>query len=149
MDQKSKINRFYIISIVLLIFIGCGQENDEHTVPFTYVNITITLQDPEYIELNAPGNRIFVTGGYNNNGIVIYRSSFYDFKAFDRTCTFNVPDNCRVDGSTNSTVLVKCKCCGSEYELNSGSASKGPSGIPLKQYKTYFNEASGTLTVRN
>ncbi len=149
MIQMSKLNRIWFLPIILVNFIGCSKENNEHTVPLTYVNFTVQLQDPEFIDLNAPGNRVFVTGGYNLNGIVIYRVSFNEFKAYDRTCTYKVSDNCRVDGSVDSPVLVECDCCGSVFELNSGSPTKGPSGIALKQYKTYFNESAGTLTVKN
>ena len=144
----SKINRFWLIPIICVIFIGCNT-NYEHIIPDTYVNFTIRLQDPDYWELNTPGSSVMVKGGYNGNGIIIYRLTQTEFLAYDRTCTFNVEQSCSVLLDKDNPIVVECPCCGSVYELGSGSPTKSPATYGLKQYKTYYNQSSGILTVSN
>ena len=138
MKKPSKIHIFLLLAILFSLTTFCNDPN-QGTIPYAYVNISIDLQDPEYINLQNVGGTEMITGGYNNNGIVVYRSGIDEFKAYDRTCPYNIEDDCRVYIDSTSQVLVKCPCCGSKYELVYGSVVQTPAKVPLKEYNTSFN----------
>ncbi len=138
--KKSKIDTFSIIyAIIVFFFVSCTDENQD-IIPFTYVNYTIDLQNPDYLDLLNVSGSAYINGeGYNRNGIIVYRSGIDEFKAYDRTCTYKVPDNCSVEKSSNSIVNVICPCCDSQFGLMYGSVSKGPANYALKEYQTTFD----------
>jgi len=138
MNNRSKIYTILLYSSFIGLFVACKSDS-QNTVPYAYVNISIDMQDPEFINLQNVGGTEMITGGYNNNGIVVYRSGIDEFKAYDRTCPFNVDDDCQVKTDSTSQILVVCSCCGSKYELVYGSVVKTPAKIPLKEYRTSFN----------
>ncbi len=132
----TKLNIFFIITLISIFFIKC--DKNQSNIPDVPVNFTINLDDPEYIDLAAVGNHVFMKNA-GVNGIIIYRSSIEEFHAYDRTCTYNPDDNCAVTNDENSPILVKCPCCGSKFSLYDGSVTGGPATRPLKEYKTSFD----------
>ncbi len=144
MTILTNIIRFLLIFTVLVSFTSCGK--DTNKVPGAYVNFSINLNDPEYQELNAPGGYVMVHGGVN--GILLYRADVDNFKAYDRTCTYDVyTEGCRVSNKANHS-YVECNCCGSQFWIFSGSVYKGPAQQSLREYNTSFN-GSDYLTVHN
>lgn len=128
----------------LLSFHSCNENHQ--VVPNVYVDFSININDPEYTDLNVPGNSITVTGGVN--GIIIYRISQDEFAAYDRTCTHNVEENCRVVVDENINFVVDSMCCGSKFLLLDGSVYEGEAIYPLKSYRTSF-DGSTYLRVYN
>lgn len=129
----------------LLMALSCKKDN--HVVPYVYVDFYIDISSTQYIDLNAPGGYIYVTGGAN--GIIIRRNDTNEFVAFDRTCTYHVSENRRVVVDDYG-LYASDSVCGSKYLLLDGSPDpKGPSKIPLKQYRTAFTEGSTYLHVYN
>ncbi len=138
--KKSKINTFLVIYIIIVIFFASCADDNQDIIPYAYVNYTIDLQNPVYIDLlNVSGSAYIEREGYNGNGIIVYHSGIDEFKAYDRTCTFKISDNCSVEKDENSIVNVVCPCCKSQYELMNGSVSKGSSIKALKAYRTSFD----------
>ncbi len=140
----SKVASFCLISLFFFSY-SCTKEK-QSVVPYSYVNITIDLNDIEFIDLQAIGGKVAVYGGVK--GIVIYRSNIDEFKAFDRTCTFDPISDCRVGFDDSNIVLVKCSCCESQYELNFGTVSVGPASLPIKEYNTTYG-GGNTLRIHN
>ena len=71
-------------------------------------------------------------------GILLYRSGYYEYRAFDRTCTYKpFEEYCAVENKTDMLV-PKCPCCGSKFLLTAdGQTTKGSLAIrPLFQYQT-------------
>jgi len=68
--------------LCLILVIGsCSKdETKQPPIPEVVVNFYINPNSTEYLELNAPGGWIYVTGGYR--GILIYRLSLTEFLAF-------------------------------------------------------------------
>jgi hypothetical protein len=74
----------------------------------------------------------FVPGGVN--GLVIYRESDLEFKAYDRTCTRWPAHNAAV---VDDTLALACPECGSIYLPSLGAAPiSGPAVHPLFEYNT-------------
>ncbi|RLD63071.1 MAG: hypothetical protein DRJ01_04680 [Bacteroidetes bacterium] len=133
--KTTKLNLFLVIFIVSILFIRCDKQE---YIPNTYVNFNINLDDPVYLDLTVIGNHVFLKNA-GVNGIVVYRSGPNEFKAYDRTCTYLPEKNCAVVDDNNSTVLVKCPCCGSKFSLDYGYATEGEATRPLKEYNTNFD----------
>tara|TARA_B100001113_G_C21056538_1_gene599223 strand:- start:92 stop:505 length:414 start_codon:yes stop_codon:yes gene_type:complete len=124
-------------------FTSCVDKNDY--IRDVYVNIEIPLNQPEYSELNAIGNSIFISGGVK--GIIIYHSNLNEYKAFDRNCSFEPSSECAYIDSINSTI-ASCSCCNSMFLIDQeGISTNGPALLPLKEYFTSIS--GGKLKIQN
>ena len=121
-----------ILLITLAGLTSCGDENER--VPFVPVDIELNLTLPAYSPLQTVGNWIYITGG--SQGIIIYRFSVDEFRAWDRHCTFVVPDNCRIDVDNSNIQAEDTECCQSVFSLIDGSVQSGDAFIPLQGYNT-------------
>ena len=147
MTSYSKI-RFFLITVALLLtFSSCNKKND--VIPDTYVNFTLHLNDPEFINLTGFGGSVTVdshtnnwgtaAAGYDGNGIIIC-SGNEEFYAYDRTCPHDYITNSlsikvNIDPS-NSTIGI-CPNCETKYGLTvGGTPVSGIGRYPLKNYKT-------------
>jgi len=150
MTRSSKINNILILAALLLIVNSCkNSEND--VIPDVYISFDIDLStDIEFRDLNAIGNHVIVTSatnnwgtrsaGYDNNGIIVYRSLLDEFNAYDRTCPHDyITNNMSVKINVDFT-SAKCPQCGTTYALSAfGTPVSGPGKYPLKNYHTRFD----------
>ena len=121
--------------ILLLLFINCGDSNEY--IQNVYVDIEIDLSLPEFSTLNTVGNSMFLEGG--NKGIIIYSFSNYEYKIYDRNCSYEPSLSCSFIDSINSSIAF-CGCCSSAFLLDQdGSAANSPAILPLKQYNYSLN----------
>ena len=112
--------------ILLLLFIHCGDSNEY--IQNVYVDIEIDLSLPEFSTLNTVGNSMFLEGG--NKGIIIYSFSNYEYKIYDRNCSYEPSLSCSYIDSINSTIAF-CGCCSSAFLLDQdGSAANSPAILP-------------------
>ena len=124
----------FLIIFVLSIF-SCGDSNNY--IRNVYVDVEIDLSLPEFSNLNTVGNSLFIEGG--NKGIIIYRHSNYEYKIYDRNCSFEPNLECSYIDSINS-IIAFCGCCSSAFLLDqNGSAANSPAVLPLKQYNYSLN----------
>jgi hypothetical protein len=149
MRSYSKITFFLIAATFVLVLASCNKKND--VIPDTYVNFTLNLNDPEFVNLSGFGGSVAVdshtnnwgqaAAGYNGNGIIIC-FGVEEFYAYDRTCPHDYAVNSlsikvNID-PTNSTIAV-CPKCGTKYGLTvGGTPASGVGRYPLKNYKTSF-----------
>lgn len=124
----------YILPLVLLVS-AC--KKDDQGIPNVSVNIQIYTTDPSFVNLNAVGGWVYITGG--SRGILVYRSSNTDFKAYDRHCPFEPENTCGRVEVDSSNIQVVDNCCGSKFLITDGSVTQGPASMPLKQYSTSFD----------
>jgi hypothetical protein len=149
MDQKSKIIIFLITLLTAVSLISCKKNNND-VIPDVYVEFYISLNDPEFFDLNSIGNSKIITAatnnwgikaaGYDGNGIIVYRSLPDEFNAYDRTCPYDYAVNglsikINIDGF--SAVCPQCNTTYALYGL--GTPISGPGRYPLKNYKTGFD----------
>jgi nitrite reductase/ring-hydroxylating ferredoxin subunit len=156
MTSDSKI-RFFLITVALIVILSsCNKKND--VIPDTYVNFTLYLNDPEFVNLSGFGGSVTVNSqtnnygagaaGYNGNGIIVC-FGVDEFYAYDRTCPHDYVVNSlsvkvNIDPS-NSTIAI-CPKCGTKYGLTvGGTPTSGIGRYPLKNYKTSFNGNSVTV----
>lgn len=142
--SRPNIKLFLLTIILSVIFFKCKDKEDR--VPYAPVDIYININSPEFSDLNVPGNSVMITGGVR--GIIIYRSSEYEFIALERNCTYQPSNECAmVEPLDISSPIAIDSCCGSKFLLQDGSVIKGPASLPLVQYQTSYN--GSTLYINN
>ncbi|MEA2043470.1 MAG: hypothetical protein U9N85_13095 [Bacteroidota bacterium] len=137
---------FLTILLLQLSFFSC-KNNNNNPIPDVFVDIEIDLNNPDFYSLQAVGNYEYITGGVN--GIILYRKSFDEFMAFERTCPHD-PEIGIVTVDAERHTAVDSIACGSEFSLLiDGAVTKGPSGFPLKFYKVVYNNQLQVLRITN
>lgn len=140
-----------MIVMSLMTLQSCDNEKND-VIPDIRINFTIDLAtDPEFFDLYTnPLSFALITsshrylgigtGGYDDNGIIIYNTGMegFEFYAFDRTCP-----HCYITSSTSVAVDVDftyavCPVCHTNYALSSSGAptEAGPGRYYLKNYHT-------------
>lgn len=122
--------------LALITIAGCKKDNNGG-VPVVVVDITLYVNNPSYVNLNAMGGWVYVSGGVR--GILVYRASSSEFKAYDRNCTYNSSDPCATVYVDATNILAVDTCCHSKFSLFDGSVTQGPATFPLKAYNTTFD----------
>jgi len=131
-----KIKTFIILLSLTLLLYACSDKNQSR-IPEVYVNFYININDPQFFDLQAIGNYVYVTGGVS--GIIIYRKSTTEFVAIDRCCSYNPDKRCKVEVDTTTNQKIICPVCKSEFSLDNGLVLKPPASAPLKVYQTDFD----------
>jgi nitrite reductase/ring-hydroxylating ferredoxin subunit len=144
----SKQGLFFIAVISAFALNSCNKAVND-VIPDVFVDFTIDLLDPEFVNLSVIGisdtidastnNWGYKSAGFDGNGIIIY-SGPNEYYAYDRTCPYDYAVNSlsvkvKIDGSQ----VAICPQCGTKYELNSGTPLSGPGRYSLKIYKTNFD----------
>jgi len=149
MASDSKIRFFLILFALAFCLSSCNKKND--VIPDTYVNFTLDLNDPEFVNLSGFGGSVMVGSGTNNwgtaaagydgNGIIICYG-VEEFYAYDRTCPhdyFNNGLSIKVSVDPKNSTIAICPKCGTKYGLTvGGTPASGVGRYPLKNYKTSY-----------
>ena len=124
-----------ILALFCLLFFSCQKEEDY--IQNVMVDIDLNLTLPEFSDLQAVGNYVFITGGVK--GIIVYHQGFDSYKTYDRNCSFEPSLSCARIDSVNSSIAI-CKCCNSKFLLSDGTPFDGPALLPLKKYQNNLSE---------
>jgi nitrite reductase/ring-hydroxylating ferredoxin subunit len=130
---------WYYILLILIAFLGCSKDEEDGNIPLVRVDLTIYTNDPAFNVISVPGTWTYVNGG--SRGIIIYRVSNNEFKAYDRHCTYDSGNSCALVSVEATNITAIDNCCGSQFLLTDGSVIKNPASLPLKQYQTSFDGA--------
>ena len=141
---KSKILFFSLVFFIAGCIFSCKKDTRD-VVPNAYVNLFIDTTYPEFVNLNAVGGWVYITGG--SRGIVVYRNSIEEFMAYDRHCTYEPSNSCARIEVEQSNITTVDSCCGSKFVLTDGSVINGPASMPLKQYQAKLE--GNTLRIFN
>tara|TARA_B110000046_G_scaffold48630_1_gene53937 strand:- start:53116 stop:53562 length:447 start_codon:yes stop_codon:yes gene_type:complete len=133
----------FVALITLLSFPSCNPDQVTN-IPLVQVNFQYNINLPQYIELQTIGGSVEVFGG--SRGIILYRSSSYEIKAYDRHCTFEPSNTCGLVSSDVNRFTATDNCCGSSFLLSNGAVSNPPALLPLKEYTAIFNDPILTIT---
>ncbi len=139
----------YIVLFIacLMLLAGSCDKEREHPVPHVRVDFNFNII---HYDLNSPGmSHQFSrseSGGYQ--GIIVYRVSMDEFRAFDRACPGD-PNNCILGLLENDHLRAGAPCCDSVFLVIDGSVVEGSSRYPLKQYNAIFDPSTNRLTIRN
>src|SRR4051812_36182646 len=117
---------FVFCLVVIVSVYGCKKDknNSTSTVPIAAVDFNLYVNNPSYVSLNTVGGWVYVTGGVR--GIIIYRSTSTEFKAYERNCTYQSGNACALVSVDATNIIAADTCCHSKFLLTDGSVSQGP-----------------------
>ena len=121
---------------VFLTMLACN-DSENNNIPLVEVNFQLNINDPAYLELQTIGGAVEIFGG--SRGIILYRSSENEIRAYDRHCTFQPSSTCALVSIDPNRFTGSDNCCGSIFLLTDGSVSSPPATFPLKSYQTIFD----------
>jgi len=128
--------RLFIVFIFTTFLYNCKKENDNF-VPTVTVDLYLHINLPSYINLQAVGGWVYVSGGVR--GILVYRKTTTEFMAYDRNCTYQSSDPCATVYVDNTNIIATDTCCHSKFSIVDGSVLQAPAGVGLKRYNTTFD----------
>ena len=148
MLSASKISFFLIVTSIIPALVSCNRKSND-VIPDVYIDFSINIYDPQFVNLTAIGGAVAVdkntnnigypAAGFNENGIIIY-SGPDEFYAYDRTCPHDYAVNGKSIRVNIDFTQAVCPECGTSYELSvSGTPSSGVGRYPLKNYRTSFD----------
>jgi nitrite reductase/ring-hydroxylating ferredoxin subunit len=124
------------MSLFLLLSTTCKKDNDHPSIPYVQVNLNIDVYSTMFMNLSIVGGHEYIIGGYK--GIAVYRLTQDDFVAYDRACSYDPNNYCRLNFNNTDIELVD-SCCTSKFRILDGSPISGPAKTVLKQYQTSFD----------
>ena len=134
---------FLLLSLV--IFFSCEKNDTNDVLPEVFVDETINLNLPQYINLQTPSGFAYITGGIK--GIVVQNTGIGNppYKAFDRACPNN---DCSTSMNFDGSLKLKCPCDNSEYSIIDGSPQTAGNKHFAREYKVFVIN-SATLKITN
>lgn len=131
--MRTKIAFLFQLLLLLTFTISCTDE-EQDIVPDVYVRFDFHVNSPEYTNLLVPLGAVKRAGvGFNNNGVIVFRTSDYGYQAFDATCPQHITNSTSVNINANESYKATCPYCNTVYYLsNNGFPTKG---YKLKQYR--------------
>ena len=132
-----------VVLVAILLLSSCTSDENS-TIPLVQVNFQYNINLPEYIALQTVGGSVEVFGG--SRGIILFRSSPDEIKAFDRHCTFEPSNTCGLVSVDPNRFTATDNCCGSSFLLSTGDVSSPPAILPLKEYTAIFSDPILTVT---
>lgn len=127
---------FSVALFTLVLFSGC-KDDENNNIPLVQVNFQININDPQYINLQTIGGSVEIVGG--SRGIILYRISNEEIRAYDRHCTFQPSNACAIVSVDVTNITATDQCCGSTFLMSDGSVTRPPATVPLKRYNTSFD----------
>ncbi len=135
---------WFLMAFVSVALNSC-ERGTASGIPYVPVNYQIIVSNPEFSPLLAVGGWLYIGGG--SRGIIVYRFSPDEFRAYDRHCTFQVTENCRTSMDNTDITTVDTECCDSKFLIVDGAPIAGPAAVGLHQYNTQFD--GNTLIIYN
>lgn len=117
----------YSLLFVLILFSGCGKE--ENYVPEVVVNYNVTLTQ---FSLQAKNNVLLISN-QGVAGLIIVKTPLGSFVAFDRCSTVNPEKKCAIVPD-ESGLTATDPCSGAKFSLLDGTPQKAPAEKTLKIY---------------
>ncbi len=130
MSIRSKLMGFCLISGLLW---ACDSTDPQDQIPPAIVNETINLTNQQYQSLQFIGGTVAITGGVR--GILIYRATIDEYRAFERNCSYQPLDVCALVEVESSGLFMIDSCCTSTFNFD-GFPTGGPASLPLRVYNT-------------
>ena len=129
--------QFSIFScLMLLVLMSCGKDYMCH-VPFGDATCQIDPNSAIYSGINNCDGYEYLVGGYQ--GIVVVRTSWNDFAAYERTCP---ADSGRLEmASGYGNIILECPRCHSQFNTFDDGAPLSTSHTPcyLYKYNTHYD----------
>ena len=145
--------RIFIICCILISALSCNVEKNPIPIVAVYLNLDLMFEDkelkaiPSYKEYTAKNINAEIGERAGYGGILVVHDMLGQYKAFDRTCPYEVSSSVTVEVDDDVLYAV-CPKCGTKYEI--GIANGVPSGSSRHNLLQYSVILSGNkLIVKN
>ena len=142
-DMKKSV--VLLLLLLTIVFLGCESEPENPNYPNAIVDFTINLNQNSYYDLRVVSGYMYLTSDYESSsrGIIVYRYSLDEFRAYDRLPPNNPNACCDEQGNCTRLVVespfVVDNCNDIKYNILNGDIVEGNGVYPLIQYHTSFN----------
>ena len=136
--------KLFLMSMLALFF-SCEKNDTNDVLPDVFVDETINLNLPQFINLQTPSGFAYVNGGIK--GIVVQNTGIGNppYKAFDRACPNN---DCATPMNFDGSLKLKCPCDNSEYSIIDGAPQTAGNNHFAREYRVIVLNGS-TINIRN
>ncbi len=145
--------RILIICSILISVFACKTEENPIPSYAVYLNLDLTFKDkelktiPSYKEYTSKNANTSLGERIGYGGVLVIHTMLDEYKAFDRTCPYEVNSSITVEVNDDILYAV-CPKCSTKYEIGFGTgAAAGVSKHGLRQYNTILNGSK--LIVKN
>jgi len=143
--MRSIFTTFLLFSVLCISCTTSSPDNNEN-LPNVPVNITLSLNSPQYQNLLVPGGWVYVSGGIK--GLIVYNFNGTEFSAFDRACPhLSVTEACS-KMIVESGIKMICPCDDTEFSILDGSPLTTGVIFAARAYRATL-VSSTTLTITN
>jgi hypothetical protein len=160
--MKSKVLKYFMLMLLLGISLRCTDEGNPVPIESVYLSLSLnselanlgvsqlallTPDSNNYVQVTIASSKIptYTLSGSNRiqgRGVVLYRSSFDTFYAFDATCTYVKEGYCTLDTTSWGSIL-KCPCCNSQFLIHDDGIAYPMNGskasYSLRTYSAFLN----------
>lgn len=139
---------YFLIAALFFGMFSCNDTPHNPNIPNAYINFSLEPNSTMNPELNTVSGWMYIKPHQGSRGIIIYRYSLDEFKAYERQSP-NDPNHC---GELSRMIVefpfVVDTCLNVKYSILDGSIiTPGYQGYPLIQYHTQYDGT--TLRVFN
>lgn len=147
LKTKTLISLFLFTVLSAVVLVSSCNKDDDPPIQTGYVNIVIYPNSVEYLDLNSPGGFVYLNANEPSRGILVYRLTFDEFLAFERTPTYK-PDSCCIFDPVRvcskvlvdeSGLFVVDTCTSSKWLILDGTVHEGPAKHSLVAYQTLYD----------
>ncbi len=135
----SRILKTAVFMLLPLLLSTTCETNRGQLIPYVDVNINLSI----YGDLaNLGPEETMLIEDVGASGIILYRNSYDQYFAFDRTCTMWPDHTAAVEEDDTFDGVFVCPECGSKFLITndgSGMAISGEAVYALVQYNTYLD----------
>jgi len=142
-------HKFSLLILSVFFFSACSNKpaDRNNNLPNIPVNITISLNNPQYINLQVPGGWAYVENA-GIKGLIVYNLNGSDFRAYDRACPHLSPSkNCSKMVVQNSIKMV-CPCDNAEFNILNGAPLTTGISFGAREYRATL-VSSNTVAISN
>ena len=137
--------RLSIICCILILTFSCGIERNPIPDAPVYLNLDLSNKDkelrviPSYKEYTARDINFAIGERAGFGGVLVVHNMLDEYKAFDRTCPYEINAGITVEVD-NEVLYAVCPKCGTTYEIGIGAGiPNGQSKHGLRQYNVTLN----------
>ena len=129
---------------LLLLLVGCGKER-ACNIPIGEAACKIDPNSPMYAGINNCDGYVYLVGG--NQGIVVVRTSWSEFAAYERTCPY---DTARLEINPEyGNIVVECPKCHSRFNTYADGCPLDGSQTSCYLYEYGTNYDGSLLYISN
>lgn len=149
MISKSRIllNLILIGLVSSVVLASCDKGEDPNSdIPYAHINVVINPNSTMYQELNIVGGWMYYQYvDAPSRGLIIYRMTIDEFKAYERTPPVNSNACCDLETGYCSALIVddyypfvQDTCSDFSFQILDGSPLS-PATVPLKSYRAVYD----------